>query len=41
MAALERVEDRDLVAAVKQVLGDDRADVPGAAGDEKAHRQRG
>jgi hypothetical protein len=41
MTALERVEDRDVVAAGEQVLSDDRADVSGAAGDEKAHGQRG
>ena len=37
VAAVERVEHGDVVAAGDQLLGDDRADVAGSAGDEEAH----
>ena len=37
MPAVERVEHGDVVAAGEQLLGDDRPDVAGTAGDEKAH----
>ena len=37
VAAVERVEHGDLVAALQQLLGDDRADVAGTAGDEESH----
>src|SRR6185436_9471182 len=33
----EVVEHHDLVAGAEQLLGDDRADVAGAAGDEELH----
>ena len=37
VAAVERVEHGDLVAARDELLRDDRADVAGSAGDEEAH----
>ena len=37
VAAVERVEHGDVVPAGEQPLGDDRADVAGSAGHEKAH----
>ena len=37
MAAVERVEHRHVVAARDELLGDDRPDVAGSAGDEQAH----
>jgi hypothetical protein len=40
MTAVERVEHGDVVPALDQLPGDDRADVAGSAGDEKAHGAR-
>ena len=37
VAAREVVEHDHLVAGLEQLLGDDRADVAGAAGDEELH----
>ena len=39
VAALEVVEHDDVVSGAQQVLGDDRSDVAGPAGDEQLHRR--